>query len=75
MTKRTQIEEIRLLRRALADLYIVHTGRGTIERWGALAHLHCKSAGPTGSMNINLIKSGVVKQVEAVLKETAKKGY
>lgn len=75
MTKRTQAEEIRLLRGALRDLYIVHTGLGTMDRWGALAHLHCQTATGTGVLDTKRVEAGVVKHVESVLKDTQKAGY
>lgn len=75
MTKRTQLDEIRLLRRALADLYMVHTGLGTLDRWGALAHLHCKAGTSRDVLDTKKIESGVVKATETALRETAAKGY
>ena len=72
MVKRTQLEEIRMLRRALADLYSVHTGLWAVDRLGAVKHLHCASE---RTVDMKLIEAGVRKSAEAALRETAKKGY
>lgn len=72
MAKRTQIDEVKLLRRALADLYMVHTGRGNRQRLTALLHLHCKKP---EIYDMADVEKGVLDSAEFALKETHGKGY